>query len=226
MINTIKAITNSTFFITGSVFFILTSSQSIAGESTIYKSKNNFSFFKVAENDDLISSMEKFKTANFACAKGKSESMDTDFLRKHIRLDDIPKKIKKVLSADRKFDEWARGTKIESMPIDTLHCEARGDTAFNYWIFYFSVTTKKLLSVTISCHDYISIKKRLISKYGKCVEKNYCENKDNSLLIVKRDNEHFINMFFIKNIKSHYTENKKQFLKKKKKSEGLIKDAF
>lgn len=214
------------WIIIGMLLFISFPCTKTFGGASKYKSKNEFSFYNVSKKDDLNSATEKFKKINCMIAYAKGPALDTDYLRKIINTKDISKRVDMIFSMDRRLKLFAKNTEIKSLPIDVLHSEPESDAFFNYWMCYFSVSTKKTLQISISCSNYDAVKKRLIEKYGKCVENNYCESNDNCMLIVKRDKDYIVNMYFYDNIKEHYMISKDGYLKRKKKNDKKLKDAF
>jgi hypothetical protein len=188
------------------------------------KSLEKIVFYNVGEEDDINSALKKNLDKNCGCAKGKSTSMDINGI--NIENAKLIKEIKEIVKIDNDLRNWGSGTKVESMPIDVLHCVSKIVSAFNYWDYFFSNIDGKLLSIIIYVKDESVVNQQLFSKHGKCIKNDYCVNNDNLLFLVKDNDKTFILVFFEKNIKNHYAKIKKQEVKKRKLEEKSLKEAF
>lgn len=193
-------------------------------ETTSNKSLKNFAFYNVGENDDINSALKKNMDKNCGCVKGKSTSMDLDaFNIKNIEIKNI---IKEMNQIDTNLRKWGSGTNPESMPIDVLHCESKSPSAFNNWDYFFSNIDGKLLSIIIDIQNYNVVYEQLYTKHSKCIEKGYCINGENILILFKDNVKVFLLALFDKNIKNHYAVIKKQVDEKRNEQKKSLEEAF
>ena len=208
------------------IFILLNVSDDVScANYTENKSFSPFVFLGIGENDNIEIAKTKNKENGYSCITGKSSSIEINSL--NINDQNILPNIQEILNMDVDLLHWGSSDKIEEMPIDVLHCTANSDSIFNYWDYFFSNKTGKLLSILVYANDNNVLYENLYLKHGYCVKDKFCENKDNYLFLIDvSENRIFVVFLFSKNIKDHYEIVKNEHLNKKKNQKKHIKEAF